>query len=200
MGYRARLSMVARKEENLNQSNRRIIPGLRTQIERLNNTCKRNLPTWTMDLVASRKPMTGVNICSARVGYGHAAQYIEYGFAQLYGVKGDELEAAKAAIKSARRIIGTKSNGSNNDVEMDTMCDPSCVPAIILLKGALNHYRLRPVYFHPQKDKDALLAIHQRAYMSQTIRLLITSLRGTSLKGSTQNKAKSALVTQEPKY
>ena len=60
----------------------------------------------------------------------------------------DELDAAQRAIKAARRIIGFKTDESNNDVEMDTMSDLSFVPAIILLNGALNHYGLKTVYFH----------------------------------------------------
>ena len=54
-------------------------------------------------------------------------QYIEYRCAEPYGVNGDKLEAAKAAIKSARRIIGTKTGDSNKDVKMDTMSNLSCV-------------------------------------------------------------------------
>ena len=100
-------------------------------------------------------------------------QYIEYHVAEPYEVKGDEVDAAKWAIKTARRIIGTKTDGSNNNVEVDTMSDLSCVPAIILLNRALNQYGLKTVYFHPQKAKDALLSMHQRAIMSQTIWFLI---------------------------
>ena len=47
----------------------------------------------------------------------------------------------------------------NNNVKMDTMSDLSCAPAIILLNGALNQYKLQPLYFHPEKAKDALLAL-----------------------------------------
>ena len=85
-------------------------------------------------------------------------EYIEYCCAQPYGAEGDKLEAARKANKSAHRIIGTKTDRTNNDVKMDTMSDLSCVPAIILLKGAFDHYKLQPVYFHPEKAKDALVA------------------------------------------
>ena len=53
------------------------------------------------------------------------------------------------------------------------MSNLSCVPAIILLNGALQHYGLKMCYFHLEKAKDELLSICQRARMSQQIRLLI---------------------------
>ena len=65
------------------------------------------------------------------------------------------------------------------------MSNLSCVPAIILLNGALHHYGLKTIYFHPhhyglktiyfhpEKSKDKLLYMHQRALMSQKIQYLI---------------------------
>ena len=100
-------------------------------------------------------------------------QYIKYRCSEPYGVKGDELDTEQRAIKTARRIIGFKTDESNNDVKIDTMTNLSCVPAIILLNGALHHYGLKTIYFHPEKTKDELLSMHQRALMSQTIRFLI---------------------------
>ena len=100
-------------------------------------------------------------------------QYIEYRCAEPYGVNGDELDAAPRAIKTARHIIGLKTDESNNDVKIGTMSALSCVPAIILLNGALHHYVLKTIYFHLQKAKDKLLSMHQRALMSQKIWSLI---------------------------
>ena len=100
-------------------------------------------------------------------------QYIEYRCAKPNGVEGDELDATQRAIKTAQLIIGFKPNGTNNDVKIDTMSNLSCVPAIILLNRALHHYGLKMINFHPEKAKDELLSLHQRALMSQQIRLLI---------------------------
>ena len=91
-------------------------------------------------------------------------QYIEYRFAKPYGTPGDELVAARKAMKTARRIIGRKPDGTYTDVETDTMSELSCVPALILLNGALHHYGLKMIYFHPKKESDKLLSLNQRAY------------------------------------
>ena len=48
-----------------------------------------------------------------------------------YGTAGDELVAARKAIKTACRIIGRKPDGTYTDVETDTMSELSCVPALI---------------------------------------------------------------------
>ena len=104
-------------------------------------------------------------------------QYIEYRFAKPYGVEGDELAAAIKAIKTARRIIGRKADGTNTDVETNTMSELSCVPALILLNGALRHYGLKMIYFHPKKECDELLSLNQRARMSRVIRINIPDAR-----------------------
>ena len=77
------------------------------------------------------------------------------------------------SIQKTQSQLGMGPNGQNSDVKMETMSSLSCVPALILLNGALNHYGLRPVYVHPGKAEDALMAQHQCASMSQTIWLLI---------------------------
>ena len=74
-------------------------------------------------------------------------------------------------------MIGLKDDGTNTDVEMDTMSELSCVPALILLNGALRHYGLKMIYFHPKKESDELLSLNQRAYMSRTIRINIPDAR-----------------------
>ena len=84
-------------------------------------------------------------------------------------------------IKTARRMIGLKSDGTNTDVEMNTMSELSCVPALILLNGALRHYGLKMIYFHPKKKSDELLSLNQRAYMSRTIRTNISDARKDEL-------------------
>ena len=44
---------------------------------------------------------------------------------------------------------------------------------MVLLNGALNHHKLCPVYFHPNKANDKLLAKHQREFLTPKIRLEI---------------------------
>ena len=61
------------------------------------------------------------------------------------------------------------------------MSELSCVPALILLNGALHHYGLKMIYFHPKKEHDDLLALNQRAYMSRTIRMHIPEARKEEL-------------------
>ena len=79
------------------------------------------------------------------------------------------------------RIIGFKPDGTNNDVEMNTMSELSCVPALILLNGALRHYGLKMIYFHPKKTEDELLSLHHHAYMSRMIRIKISDAKRDEL-------------------